>query len=102
MKKKIRSKAELGRIKRHYRIRKSVRGTSERPRLSVHRSTKNLYVQFVDDISHKTILSLSTGDKAFKDGLKTGGNVEAAKKMGAYVAGEAKKKGIEKIVFDRG
>lgn len=102
MKKKIKNKAEFGRIKRHYRIRKNASGTKERPRLNVHRSNKNLYVQFVDDLSSVTLLSLSTNDKTFKKDCAKGGNIEAAKKFGVYVAGEAKKKNIERVVFDRG
>jgi len=103
MKKKIKSQSESGRTTRHYRIRKKVSGTKEVPRLSIHRSNKNIYAQFIDDISHNTLMSLSTNDNAFKKefGAK-GGNVEGAKKAGAYIAREAKKKGIEKIVFDRG
>ncbi|MFC1509869.1 50S ribosomal protein L18, partial [Candidatus Omnitrophota bacterium] len=66
MRKKFKNKAELRRIKRHYRIRKNAFGTKDKPRLSVHRSHKNLYVQFVDDLSNEMLLSLSTNDKAFK------------------------------------
>jgi len=102
MRKKFRNKAELGRIKRHYRIRRKVSGTEERPRLVVHRSHKNLYIQFVDDVSSKTLLSLSTNDKAFKKECAWGGNTEAAKKLGSYISNKAKKKGIEQVVFDRG
>ena len=101
MKKRIKSKSEAGRVKRHYVIRKTVCGTKERPRLNVHRSHKNLYVQFIDDERGATILSLSTNDKEFKKECANGRNLEAAKKLGAYAALEAKKKGIEKIVFDR-
>lgn len=72
------------------------------PRLSIHRSHKNIYAQFIDDITNNTLLSVSTNDKAFKKEFKSGGNIEAAKKMGEYMAKEAEKRGIEKIVFDRG
>ncbi|HDP16323.1 MAG TPA: 50S ribosomal protein L18 [Candidatus Omnitrophica bacterium] len=102
MKKKIKNKAELGRIKKHYRIRKDVSGTKEKPRLAVHRSNKNIYVQLIDDSLGATVLSVSTSDKAFKKDSNWGGNVDAAKKLGAYLCGEAKKKGIAQIVFDRG
>lgn len=103
MRRKIRSQSESGRIKRHYRIRKKMSGTKEVPRLIVHRSHNNLCVQFVDDMACHTMLSLSTKDDSFKKefGVK-GGNVESAKKMGAYMAREASKKDIQKIVFDRG
>jgi large subunit ribosomal protein L18 len=102
MKKKIRSKSESGRIKRHYRIREKVSGTKDVPRLSIHRSHKNLYVQFIDDIEHGTLLSLSTHDSVFKKDCPKGGNIQAAKKMGIYIAEKAKEKDIEKVVFDRG
>jgi len=103
MKKKIRNQSESGRIKRHYRIRKRLSGTKDVPRLSIHRSHKNIYAQFIDDLAHNTLLSISTNDKAFKDefGAK-GGNLNGAKNMGAYLTKEARKKGIERIVFDRG
>ena len=103
MKKKIKSQSESGRIKRHYRIRKKMSGTKDTPRLIVHKSHNNIYVQFIDDMACHTLLSLSTNDKSFKKefGAK-GGNVEAAKKMGAYMAREASKKNIERIIFDRG
>ena len=102
MKKKIRNKSEKGRITRHYRIRKTVCGTEKIPRLSVHRSHKNLYVQLIDDVTNKTLFSFSTDSKNFKNQNPKGGNIEAAKKLGAYISEEVKKKGIEKIVFDRG
>lgn len=103
MKRKIKSQAELGRITRHYRIRKRISGKKDVPRLSVHKSHKNIYAQLIDDTNQTTILSLSTNDKAFKEefGAK-GGNVDSAKNMGLYIGREAVKKGIQKIVFDRG
>ena len=103
MKRKIRSQSESGRIKRHFRIRKRLSGTKDVPRLIVHRSHGNLYIQFIDDSASHTMLSLSTNDSSFKkEFVAKGGNVEAAKKMGAYIAREASKKDIKKIVFDRG
>ncbi|MDO8602340.1 MAG: 50S ribosomal protein L18 [Candidatus Omnitrophota bacterium] len=103
MKKKIISQSELGRVKRHYRIRKRLSGTKEVPRLIVHRSHNNIYVQLVDDVANHTLLSLSTNDKAFKKEFgANGGNVDGAKKVGAYIARESVKKGIQKIIFDRG
>jgi len=103
MKRKIKSKSELGRIKRHYRIRKKMSGTKEVPRLIVHRSHNNIYVQFVDDTANHTLFSFSTNDSLFKKEFgDNGGNVEAAKKLGAYIAREASKKNINSIVFDRG
>ncbi len=102
MRKKFKNKAELRRIKRHYRIRKNAFGTKDKPRLSVHRSHKNIYVQFVDDLSNEMLLSLSTNDKVFKKDCAQGGNIAAAKKLGAYISNEANKKGIKEVVFDRG
>lgn len=102
MRKKFKNKSEAGRIKRHRRIRKTLSGTKDKPRLSVHRSHKNLYVQFIDDMANTTLLSLSTNDKEFKKECAWGGNIEAAKKLGIYISREAKKKGIERVIFDKG
>ncbi|MFC1621087.1 50S ribosomal protein L18 [Candidatus Omnitrophota bacterium] len=102
MRKKFKNKTELGRIKRHYRIRTKLSGTEDKPRMCVHRSHKNLLVQFIDDLEGKTLFHASTEDKEFKKDCKWGGNIDAAKKLGAYVSKEAKKKGIERVVFDRG
>lgn len=102
MRKKIKNKSELCRIKRHYGIRKNMFGTKDKPRLIVHRSSKNIYAQLIDDVSGTTLLSISTGDKAFKKDQTWGGNVEAAKKLGSYLFNEAKKKGVDRVVFDRG
>ena len=93
MKKKIRNKSEQSRITRHYRIRKNLSGTKDKPRMVVHRSHKNLYVQLVNDMDNRTLLSSSTNDKDFKKDCKWGGNLDAAKKLGAYVSQEVKKKG---------
>jgi len=89
------------RLKRHYRIRKVVKGTPERPRLSVFRSSKHMYAQIIDDTQAVTIIAASTKDKVLST-LKNGGNVEAAKEVGKLVAQKAKEQGITKVVFDRG
>ncbi|MFH1782325.1 MAG: 50S ribosomal protein L18 [Candidatus Omnitrophota bacterium] len=102
MRQKIRNISEFGRITRHYRIRKKMQGTQDIPRMCVHRSHKNMSVQLIDDITNKTLLSFSTNDKEFKKECSWGGNVEAAKKLGTFISKEAKKKNIEKVVFDRG
>ena len=86
---------------RHFRIRKKITGTAEKPRLSVHRSHLNLYAQAVDDVAEKTIISGSTLTLADK-GKKQLGNVDGAKKFGASLAEALKKKKITRIVFDRG
>ncbi|MBQ3672160.1 MAG: 50S ribosomal protein L18 [Kiritimatiellae bacterium] len=87
------------RIKRHSRVRGKISGTAERPRLSVFRSENNIYAQVIDDVAGKTLVSASTVEKAFEG---NGGNIEAAKKIGAAIAERALQKGIEEVVFDRG
>ncbi|MCL2078110.1 MAG: 50S ribosomal protein L18 [Oscillospiraceae bacterium] len=86
------------RLNRHKRVRGKITGTSERPRLCVFRSAKNIYAQLIDDTSKATLVSASTLDKDFKG---NGGNVEAAKKVGLTLATKAKAKGFETVVFDR-
>ncbi len=95
-------KKELGRIKRHQRIRKKIFGTLERPRLALHRSLKNLYVQVVDDIASRTLFSFSTADKGFIQTKPAKGKVSAAGKLGEYYAPKLIEKGIRKVAFDRG
>lgn len=87
---------------RHLRIRKSIVGTPERPRLNVFRSSKHMYAQLIDDVSGLTIVSASTLDNELKDKVKNGGSVEAAKLVGDLVAKRAVEKGYSSIVFDRG
>ena len=87
------------RIKRHQRVRGKISGTAERPRLSVFRSENNIYAQIIDDVAGNTLVSASSVEKGFEG---SGGNVEAAKKVGAKVAERALQKGIEEVVFDRG
>jgi len=89
------------RIKTHKRIRAKISGTSQIPRLSVFKSNKNLTVQLIDDENEKTILSLTTFNKDIKDKLN-GKKSDKAYELGALIAKQAKEKGIEKIVFDRG
>ena len=83
------------------RVRKKVKGTSERPRMCIFRSLNQIYVQVIDDTCGKTLTSASTLSKELKGSLKRGSNIEAAKKTGALIAAKAKEKGIEKVVFDR-
>ncbi|PZE19124.1 50S ribosomal protein L18 [Paenibacillus xerothermodurans] len=90
------------RLKRHLRVRKKIEGTTQRPRLNIFRSSKHVYAQLIDDVNGVTIASASTQDKELRDGLGNGGNVEAARKVGALIAERAKKNGIQKVVFDRG
>jgi len=87
------------RIKRHNRVRGKISGTAERPRLCVFRSEKNIYAQIIDDVAGNTLVAASSVEKGFEG---NGGNIEAAKKVGAMVAERALQKGIEEVVFDRG
>ena len=88
------------RKERHDRIRKSLSGTAERPRLNVFRSNANITAQIIDDTKGVTLVSASTLEKDLK--IKYGGNVEAAKLIGAEIAKRAKKAKIKEVVFDRG
>jgi large subunit ribosomal protein L18 len=92
-----------GRHRRHMRIRKKVNGTAERPRLTVYRSLNHIYVQLVDDLTGRTILTLSSGHKDVRASLTGGkGKIAASKEVGKRVAQMAKEKGIERVCFDRG
>jgi large subunit ribosomal protein L18 len=84
----------------HTRIRKKVRGSAERPRLAVFRSLNHIYAQVIDDDSGKTLAAASTTEKSL--GEKTGGNVEAAEKVGKAIAERALSAGVSNVVFDRG
>jgi large subunit ribosomal protein L18 len=85
----------------HDRIRKKMQGTAERPRLNVYRSLNHIYVQVIDDLHGKTLVSASTAEGK-KEDRRTGGNVAAAKTVGKTIAERAKAKGVTKVVFDRG
>ena len=87
---------------RHARIRKTLYGSSEKPRLCVHRSLKNMHVQIIDDTSKKILFGLSTLDKDVRAKVKYGGNKQAAEILGEALANKAKEKGITKVCFDRG
>jgi large subunit ribosomal protein L18 len=84
----------------HRRIRRKVKGSSERPRLAVYRSLNHIYAQVVDDQLGKTIVSASTTEKDLRG--STGGNLDAAARIGKAIAERALEKGIESVVFDRG
>ncbi len=96
------SKKEKARKTRHFRVRKKVSGTVERPRLNIYRSVKHIYAQIIDDYSGITIASASSLDKELKTTMSTGGNIEAAKVVGLMIAKRASEKGIIKMVCDRG
>jgi large subunit ribosomal protein L18 len=87
---------------RHWRIRKTVTGTKERPRMSVYFSHQHIYVQFVDDEAGVTLASASTQHKSTPEREKSASNVATAKKIGSLAAEAAKSCGIKAIVFDRG
>jgi large subunit ribosomal protein L18 len=84
----------------HTRIRRKLRGSTERPRLAVYRSLNHIYAQLIDDDKAQTIASASTTEKSL--GLKSGGNIEAAKKIGQTIAERALAAGVSTVVFDRG
>ncbi|MDR0724516.1 MAG: 50S ribosomal protein L18 [Prevotellaceae bacterium] len=85
-----------------YRIRKIVNGTSERPRMSVYRSNKQIYVQFVDDTKGITLASASSRDKSLAEQIAGKSGVEVARIVGKLSAERAQEKGITAVVFDRG
>ena len=92
-------------IRRKRRTRLKIRGTSERPRLSVFRSNKHIYVQIIDDSKGVTLATASTRGKTQAKNFKkkgSGGNIDAAKKVGVEIAKKAKEAGVETVVFDRG
>jgi len=96
-------KQRLGQL-RHWRIRKKVSGTKERPRMSVCFSNQHIHVQFIDDIAGQTLASASTVAKkgATATGTRLQANVASAKLIGTQAAEVAKGKGIKQVVFDRG
>jgi large subunit ribosomal protein L18 len=87
---------------RHWRVRKKVSGTKERPRMSVYFANKNIHVQFIDDAAGVTLAAASTRGKATPDRDKLAANVTSAKTMGALAAKNALDKGIKQVIFDRG
>ncbi|WP_352419135.1 50S ribosomal protein L18 [Proteiniborus sp.] len=94
--------SNVKRQKRHLRIRKTVNGTPERPRLNVYRSLNHIYAQIIDDKAGRTLVSASTLDKDLKEKLETTGNKGAAKEVGKLVAERALAQGVSEVIFDRG
>jgi len=84
----------------HRRIRRKVRGTTERPRLAIYRSLNHIYAQVIDDEKARTIAAASTTEKTLA--ARTGGNIEAAKLVGKTIAERALAAGVDRVVFDRG
>ncbi len=95
---KVRTKQEY-RQRRHLRLRKKVRGTAERPRMSVFVSNRHLYVQFIDDAASVTLAQSSTQAEGMGSAKN---NADTAKKLGQLAAQAALGKGIKEVVFDRG
>jgi len=89
------------RAKRHLRIRRTLSGTAERPRLVVFKSGKHIYVQIIDDVQGHTLAAASTSDKELKGKLEKTWTVEASKIVGKLIGERAKAKGISKVAFDR-
>ena len=90
------------RVARHYRMRKDIVGTPERPRLNVYRSTTHIYAQVIDDTKGNTLVAASTLDAEIKGKLEGKSKVEQAALIGELVGARAKAKGVSKVVFDRG
>ena len=88
--------------RRRNHVRRRVRGTAERPRLTVRRSLVHIYAQIIDDAAEKTIVAASTRETGVKSGLKSTGNIEAAKVVGKQIASLALAEGVKKVCFDRG
>ncbi|HAN46017.1 MAG TPA: 50S ribosomal protein L18 [Cyanobacteria bacterium UBA8156] len=88
--------------KRHRRIRRTVAGTPERPRLSVYRSNNHIVAQLIDDVAQHTLAAASTRESAIKTSLSSTATCEASAKVGEAIAERAKAVGITRVVFDRG
>lgn len=98
--KTLKKRVRRNRIKRH--IRKRIQGTPECPRLTVYRSIKSIYAQLVDDTTHKTLYAISSLSKALAGEIsKADGKIEKARIVGKALGEEAKKRNIDKVVFDR-
>ena len=101
MKSKIGSAKQKARLRRQAHVRKFVRGTTERPRLSVFRSNKHVYGQIIDDTTGVTLASASTNGKDLRADVQGMSKKDAAKKVGEALAAAAKEKNVTKVVFDR-
>lgn len=88
--------------RRERRVRSKMMGTSERPRLSIHRTNAHIYAQVIDDVDAKTICTASTLDAEFRALNKLGSNKEAAELVGKMIGKRAVEKGVSSVTFDRG
>ena len=93
---------EAARKRRHWRVRKRVVGTSQRPRLNVFRSLKHLYAQVIDDIQGHTLVAASTLDPELRDEVKGLAGTEQAELVGGLLAKRALERGVKRVAFDRG
>ncbi|OAP46770.1 50S ribosomal protein L18 [Sinorhizobium americanum] len=90
-------------VRRASRVRRQIKAVANgRPRLSVHRSSKNIYAQIIDDVAGKTLAAASTLEADLKSSLKTGADTAAATAVGKLLAERASKAGVKDVVFDRG
>jgi large subunit ribosomal protein L18 len=96
----VAAKRAVGKARRHFRVRKNVRGTAERPRLVVTRSSRHISAQIIDDLKGHTLVSASTLDGSLRGA--EGDKSALAGKVGALLAERAKAAGVSKVVFDRG
>src|SRR5574339_1178955 len=92
----------IARARRHVRVRKNLKGTTDRPRLNVFRSLSGIYAQVIDDQAGRTLLSASTVDRDLREKIKGLKKSEQAKLVGQTVADRAKGQGVTSVVFDRG
>ena len=88
--------------RRHWRVRRKISGTKDRPRMSVCFTNQNIHVQFIDDAARVTLAAVSTVSKATPDRETLAANVKSARSIGTLAARAAKEKGIQQVVFDRG
>lgn len=95
------AKKQTARLKRQVRVRKKIRGTAQRPRLNVFKSSRHIYAQLIDDVSGNTLLAVSTVNDEASAELKYTGNIEAARKIGSEIAKKALAQEITTVVFDR-
>lgn len=89
-------------LRRKHHVRRKITGTPERPRLTIYRSSKHIYVQLIDDLTGLTIASASSNTKETRPALPYGGNIKAAQAIGKKIAEVALAKGIKAVAFDRG
>ena len=97
----VANQRRLARTKRQVRVRRKIRGSEERPRLCIFRSSKHIYVQIIEDVTGRTLVAASTVSNGIVEGVKCTGNIEAAKVVGQAIAKKALEKNIKQVVFDR-